>query len=280
MPKTRKSAPALADWQPPTGRRAAKFALAGYDPAAKPWSLGDKPADRARLDELTAEIDSLQDLFYADARRALLVVLQGTDAAGKDGTIRSVFGRTSPLGVHTVAWRAPNEEEREHDYLWRIHRAMPRRREITVFNRSHYEEVLVPVVNRWISPADTARRLRQINDFERMLTENGTVIVKFMLHISFEEQRERLQERLDDPTKRWKFAPADLDVRRHWDDYQRAYEALLPATHTEWAPWTIVPADSKTHRNLMVATIVRDTLKALKLRYPPDPPELAGLTIT
>src|SRR5262245_22742862 len=212
--------PKLADWQPPAGRRTAPFELRKLDPGATPWSCGDKDVDRAAIADLALEVAGLQNLFYADGRRAMLVVLQGTDAAGKDSTIRSVFGRTSPLGVHSVGWKVPNDEESSHDYLWRIHNAMPRRREITVFNRSHYEEVLVPVVNRTITAAETALRYRQINDFERMLTENGTVILKFMLHISYDEQRERLQERVDDPAKRWKFSMGDLDVRKQWKDYQ------------------------------------------------------------
>jgi PPK2 family polyphosphate:nucleotide phosphotransferase len=280
MPKHRTRAPVPGDWQPPAGKHADDFKLAKIDPAAAPWSCGDKARDRERVEVLALELDELQNLFYADGRHGLVVLLQGMDASGKDGTIRSVFARTSPLGVHTVAWKAPSEEERAHDYLWRIHHQMPRAGEIVVFNRSHYEDVLVPVVNGTLDAAATKRRYRQINDFERMLCENGTVLLKFMLHISREEQRERLQARVDDPTKRWKFAAGDLDVRKHWRDYQKAYQGLLRATSTTWAPWTVVPADSKTHRNLMVATIVRDTLRGLDLRYPPDPPGLAGLKVT
>jgi len=166
----------------------------------------------------------------------------------------------SALGVHAVGWKAPTEPERAHDYLWRIHQQVPGAGELTVFNRSHYEDVLVPVVNGWITPEQQRQRLAHINDFERMLSETGTVIVKFMLHIGFEEQRERLQERLDDPTKHWKFDMGDIAVRKQWADYQKAYETLLAATHTPWAPWTIVPANSKTHRNLMIATVLREVL--------------------
>ena len=201
------------------------------------------------------------------------------DTSGKDGTIRGVFGRMSALGVHTVGWKAPTEHERARDYLWRIHQQMPAAGEVMIFNRSHYEDVLVPVVNGWITPEQARQRFAQINDFERLLAETGTVILKFMLHISFDEQRQRLQERVDDPTKRWKFSLGDLKVREQWAEYQQAYEALLGATSTPWAPWTVVPADSKTHRNLMVATVVRDTLKALDLRYPPDDPAVKGLKI-
>jgi PPK2 family polyphosphate:nucleotide phosphotransferase len=279
MPKPRSRAPALADWQPPAGKRAGNFQLKAIDPGAKPWSCGDKELDKAAIAKLASEIDSLQDMLYADRRFALLVVLQGTDTAGKDGTVRGVFGATSPLGVHTVGWKAPSEEERSHDYLWRIHKALPAKGEITVFNRSHYEDVLVPPVNGWITPGQTAQRYAHINDFERMLAETGTVVLKFMLHISGEEQRLRLQERLDDPAKHWKFSLGDIEVRRQWSDYQKAYQSLLRATSTPWAPWTVVPANSKTHRNLMIATIVRDTLKGLKLRYPPGDPALDGLQV-
>lgn len=274
-----KRAALLAPWQPPTAGRGRPFGLSGLQPSAKPFSSGAKADDKAAVEALAMELDGLQDLFYADKRYKLLVLLQGTDTSGKDGTIRAVFSRTSPLGVHTVGWKAPSEEERAHDYLWRIHRQMPGAGETMIFNRSHYEDVLVPVVKGWITPEQTAQRFAHINEFERLLAETGTVILKFMLHISFEEQGQRLQERVDDPTKRWKFSMGDLEVRKQWADYQTAYEALLGATSTAWAPWTVVPADSKTHRNLMVATLVRDKLKSLDLRYPPDDPALAGLKI-
>ena len=264
-------------WQVPAGGKG--FSLGDVDPAAKPFSSGDKEADKRRLSELATEIDALQDVFYADGRFKLLVLLQGTDTAGKDGTIRAVFKETSPLGVRTHGWKAPTELERSHDFLWRIHAMTPAAGEFMIHNRSHYEDVLVPVVNRWIDADATAQRYRQINDFERLLTETGTVVMKFMLHISHEEQRERLQERIDDPAKHWKFSLGDLEVRRQWTDYQQAYQELLRATSTAWAPWTVVPADSKTHRNLMIATLVRDKLASLGLRYPPHDPQLEGLTV-
>jgi PPK2 family polyphosphate:nucleotide phosphotransferase len=258
------------------GRR---FDLAAIDPAAKPFSTGGKARDKEAVEQLALEIDGLQNLFYADRRFKLLVVLQGLDTSGKDGTLRGVFGRTSPLGVNAVGWQAPGTFEREHDYLWRIHQRVPGAGEITVFNRSHYEDVLVPVVNGAIGAGETARRHAHINDFERLLAETGTVICKFMLHISKDEQRQRLQERLDDPAKRWKFRRDDLEVRKRWDAYQAAYAAMIGATGTPWAPWTVVPADSKTHRNLMIATALKATLNGLSLRYPEDDPELAGLKV-
>jgi PPK2 family polyphosphate:nucleotide phosphotransferase len=258
---------------------AKRFSLSRFDPAAKPFSSGDKERDKQVTADLAAELDGLQEMFYADRRHKLLVVLQGTDASGKDGTIRGVFSQMSALGVHTVSWKAPSDEERAHDYLWRIHQKMPSAGEIVIFNRSHYEDVLVPVVSGSLTPAQTRERYDHINAFERMLTETGTVILKFMLHISKDEQRERLQARLDDPTKRWKFAVGDIEVRKRWADYQKAYGAAIAATGTRWAPWTIVPADSKTHRNLMVATVLKQTLLGLKLRYPPGDPALATLRI-
>ncbi|GKS76084.1 polyphosphate--nucleotide phosphotransferase [Acidovorax sp. SUPP950] len=284
----------LAPWQPgpahaePAGKAAKAAAkegppptldLARFDPAAKPFSQGDKASDKARVEALALELDTLQDLLYADKRYKLLVILQGTDTSGKDGTVRGVFGRMSALGVHAVGWKAPTDTERAHDYLWRIHQQVPGAGELTVFNRSHYEDVLVPVVNGWITPEQHRQRLAHINDFERLLTETGTVVVKFMLHISRDEQRKRLQERLDDPAKHWKFDLGDIAARKQWDDYQRAYATLLAATHTPWAPWTIVPADSKTHRNLMIATVLREVLGRLGLRYPEGDPALAGIQV-
>jgi len=272
--------PDLADFQySGAGSKNRAFDLSRVAPDARPCSLGDKVADKAAVEALAQELDELQGLFYADRRFKLLVVLQGTDASGKDGTLRGVFGRMSPLGVHTVSWKAPTEPEREHDYLWRIHQQVPGNGEITVFNRSHYEDVLVPVVNGWITPEQTRQRYAHINDFERMLVETGTVLLKFMLHISKDEQRERLQARLDDPTKNWKFQAGDLAARKQWKAYQQAYEDAINATGTRWAPWTIVPADSKTHRNLMIATLVKRALQDLKLRYPPAGADLASLRV-
>jgi PPK2 family polyphosphate:nucleotide phosphotransferase len=256
-----------------------QFKLADMYPSAHPFSTGDKQRDKTAVEALATELDTFQGLLYADKRFKLLVILQGTDASGKDGTLRSVFSRMSPLGVQTVGWKAPSADERAHDYLWRIHQKVPAAGEIMVFNRSHYEEVLVPPVNGWITLEQTQQRFAHINDFERMLSETGTVVLKFMLHISFEEQRTRLQERVDDVTKHWKFDIGDLDTRKHWKQYQQAYEDLLNATSTKWAPWTVVPADSKTHRNLMVALLIRQALQRLGLRYPANP-ELKGLQVS
>ena len=269
----------LAQWQVASTTSGKPFALDGCNPSDKPFSSGDKAQDKAAVEALALELDTLQDLFYADRRHKLLVVLQGTDTSGKDGTIRGVFGRTTALGVHAIGWKAPTAPELARDYLWRIHQHVPAAGDVVIFNRSHYEDVLVPVVNGWIKPAEVKQRFAHINAFEQMLAETGTVVMKFMLHIGFDEQGQRLQERIDDPTKRWKFSAGDLAVRKQWAGYQKAYAALLGATSTAHAPWTVVPADSKTHRNLMIATLVRDKLKSLNLRYPPDDAALAGLKV-
>jgi PPK2 family polyphosphate:nucleotide phosphotransferase len=277
--KTRKTlAVRIAPYQHDSPGRG--FRLAAIDPGAKPLSSGHRQRDKDTVVALAEKLDALQMLFYADRRYKLLVVLQGMDTSGKDGTLRDVFGHMSPLGVRAVGWKAPNEEERSHDPWWRIHRAVPGAGEIIVFNRSHYEDVLVPVVNGQLSARQIEQRYRQINEFERMLTEHDTVICKFMLHISKDEQRERLQARLDDTSKHWKFDASDLEVRKRWDDYMAAYDAAIRATGTAWAPWTVVPADSKTHRNLMIATVLEQRLRQLKLRPSPSAQALGRVRIT
>jgi len=277
MAKGRPSAGKLRAWQ--VTAPAARLSLAQFDPAAQPFSSGDKAADKKQVEHLAAEIDALQDCLFADRRHKLLVVLQGTDGSGKDGTIRGVFGKVSPLGVHAVGFRAPTEEERAHDFLWRVHRMVPGAGELAIFNRSHYEDLLVPMAELGMKRAEALVRCRQIVDFERLLTETGTTVLKFMLLISKKEQKERLQARIDDPGKAWKFDPHDLEVRKRWDAYQGAYAFMLGHTGTPHAPWTIVPADSKSHRNLMIATVVRDTLAALGLRYPPAKEGVAGVRV-
>jgi PPK2 family polyphosphate:nucleotide phosphotransferase len=213
-------------------------------------------------------IDGWQDRLFAEGKRALLVILQGTDTSGKDSTIRHVFSETRPLGVSVTSFRRPSEEEQAHDFLWRVHRACPCRGFIGIFNRSHYEDVLVGRVRKLAPANEIERRYDQINAFERMLTENGTTILKVMLHISRKEQGERLQARLDEPNSRWKFNPADLDDRKLWNAYQAAYEIMLNRCSTPWAPWHVIPADRKWARNAAVAAIVRETLEAMKPQYP------------
>jgi len=231
-------------------------------------SIGERAAAEARTVEDAAAIDRLQDRLYAEKRRALLVILQGTDTSGKDGTIRKVFSETDPLGIQVVAFGRPSEEELAHDFLWRIHRACPQRGFIGLFNRSHYEDVLVAKVRNLAPAEEIERRYSQINDFERMLVENGTTVLKFMLLISKEEQAERLQARLDDPAKRWKFQPGDLDDRALWEEYTDAYEIMLQRCSTEHAPWYVIPADRKWARNAAIAAIIRVTLEAMDPSYP------------
>lgn len=233
--------------------------------------LGEEDAARAKLAADVLAIDRLQDRLYAEGKRALLVILQGTDTSGKDGTIRGVFSATGALGVTVTAFKKPSEEELAHDYLWRVHLAAPRRGTIGIFNRSHYEDVLVGRVRKLAPKEAIEQRYDQINDFERMLGENGTVVLKFMLHISKKEQAERLQERLDDKTKNWKFNASDLEDRKLWADFQKAYETVLERTSTDSAPWHIVPADRKWARNCIIAAIVRDTLEAMDPQYPKMP---------
>lgn len=228
----------------------------------------DRDAAEQSLRDDAEAIDALQDRLWAERSRALLVVLQGIDTAGKDGTVRGVFNRCGPLGVAVIGFGKPTEEELAHDFLWRIHARVPKKGMIGVFNRSHYEDVLVVKVRR-LAPAETVeRRYDQINAFEQHLSENGVTILKFMLHISKDEQRERLQQRLDDPKKHWKFNPADLEDRELWNDYARAYETMLERCSTAHAPWRVVPADKKWRRNAIIAAIVRGTLEDMDPRYP------------
>lgn len=256
-----------------------KFKLADFDAGGKPLSRGDKAADQARLTELSTELDAEQDIFYAEHRRKILVILQGMDTSGKDGTVRSVFRSFDPLGIRVVSFKAPTSEELARDYLWRVHAQVPRAGEIALFNRSHYEDVLITRVHDWIDADECERRFKQIRAFESMLTETGTTVVKCFLHISKDEQKARLEARIADPQKHWKFDPQDLAERKFWTKYQAAYEAAIAATATPDCPWYIVPADSKTHRNVMVAEIMADVLRRMKPEYPPPKPELAKLRV-
>jgi PPK2 family polyphosphate:nucleotide phosphotransferase len=257
-----------------------KVRLSRIDPGDTPFAKGSEDKQRAELDELAVELDKLQNRLHAEGHRKVLLVLQGMDTSGKDGTIRWVFSRTSPLGVRVVPFKVPSELERSYDFLWRCHAVVPGTGQLMVWNRSHYEDVLVTVVEGLIDKKETQQRYRQINDFERLLTETGTTVIKCMLHISKEEQRMRLQERIDTPGKQWKFSRGDLDVRLKWDAYQGAYEKALAATSTEHAPWHVIPADSKTHRNLMIAKLLIKTLKDMKLQLPPADPALKGLVVS
>ena len=262
-------------------------------------SLHIRPGTRVRLEELDpgdthgldkeAAIDGtatqlerlteLQDRLWAEAARAVLVVLQGIDASGKDGTIKKVMEAFNPQGCPVTSFKVPSTDELAHDYLWRVHRRVPRKGEIGVFNRSHYEDVLVVRVHDLVPKPVWSKRYDQINDWERMLTDSGTTIVKFFLTIDRDEQRKRFQARYDDPTRRWKFSMGDLAERKLWDEYQAAFDDVLSKTSTSWAPWYVIPANHKWFRNLAVSTILADTIEALKPAYPPEPDLPSGLVV-
>ncbi|NOX61483.1 MAG: polyphosphate kinase 2 family protein [Chloroflexi bacterium] len=227
-----------------------------------------KKKARKELERLRTKLIALQDRFYAWNERSLLIVLQAMDTGGKDGTIKHVMRGVNPQGVQVTSFKAPTQEELAHDYLWRVHKAAPRRGRIGIFNRSHYEDVLVVRVHNLVSESVWSKRYDHINDFERLLADSGTVILKFYLHISREEQARRLQARLDNPDKRWKFSKGDLKERRLWDDYMAAYEDALSRCSTEHAPWYVIPSNRKWYRNLAIMSILVNALEDLNPVYP------------
>ena len=238
-----------------------------------------KQEERELTLQLTDRIAVLQEMLYARRQRKVLLVLQGMDTSGKDGTITALFNRINPMGLRAVGFKAPSAAELAHDFLWRIHQQVPGGGEIVIFNRSHYEDVLITVVQGLIDEPECKRRYQHILDFERMLTDTGTVIVKVFLHISKEEQRERLQARLDDPDKQWKFDANDLIQRKKWDEYSHAYQRAIVATDTDQAPWYVIPANSKTHRNLLMSTLLLEILEDLDLSFPQPDPGLSRLKV-
>jgi PPK2 family polyphosphate:nucleotide phosphotransferase len=252
---------------------------AGLTPLREENGDKHKQRERALTSDLIGQVARLQEMLYASRRQKLLLILQGMDTAGKDGTTRALFSQISPMGLQATGFAAPTERERAHDFLWRVHAHVPGNGQIAVFNRSHYEDVLVPRVLGDIDGKETKRRFAQICDFERMLSETGTTVMKVFLHISKDEQKKRLQERLDDPEKHWKFDPTDIKVREQWDAYQRAYEDAIGATNADHAPWYIVPADSKTHRNLIVANLLLETMQGMKLSWPAPKADLASVRL-
>jgi PPK2 family polyphosphate:nucleotide phosphotransferase len=231
-----------------------------------------KAQAKTRTAKLTARLGDLQERLYAGAERALLIILQGMDTSGKDGTIKHVMSGVNPQGCRVATFKAPSVIERAHDFLWRVHREVPPKGHIGIFNRSHYEDVLIARVHGWISDKVVRRRFNQITEFEQLLCESGTAVIKFFLHISKDEQKERLEARIQDPSKRWKFNEGDLEERKLWDDYMEAFEDVISATSTADAPWYIVPANRKWYRNLVVADRVVDALMSMKLGTPPAPP--------
>jgi len=230
-------------------------------------TFGIKRDDKA-LEKTLARLNELQHLLYADKRYALLIVLQGLDASGKDGTIRHVMSGVNPQGCEVTSFKAPSTAELAHDYLWRIHRAVPHLGNIGIFNRSHYEDVLIVRVHRLAEKAVWSKRFHQINEFEKMLTENGVTILKFFLHISREEQKKRFMARIEDSSRNWKLSLPDFEERQHWDDYTDAYEDALRRCSTPWAPWHVIPANKKWFRNHLVAKLTVEALDRMKLKYP------------
>jgi len=253
--------------------------LGDWDPADRSAFEGDKGAARVELKVLNKRLEELQELLYAEGKHKILIVLQAMDSGGKDGTIRHVFDGANPQGVKVASFKKPTDAERAHDYLWRVHRHTPGSGEIAIFNRSHYEDVLVVRVHNLVPPEVWGKRYDHIKAFEQMLADEGTTIVKLYLHISKEEQKERLQARLDEPHKQWKFARGDLAERQRWDEYMEAFEAVLSKTSTESAPWYVIPADRKWYRNLVVSRILVDTLENLDMRYPEPEEDLEGIVI-
>jgi PPK2 family polyphosphate:nucleotide phosphotransferase len=253
--------------------------LRRFDPNDDRGFRGAKDEGRRSLERLKHRLEELQERLYAEHRHAVLVVLQGMDASGKDGTIRRVFEGVNPQGVRVASFKQPTPLELDHDFLWRVHAEVPRRGEMVLFNRSHYEDVLVSRVHGTIDRATWERRYREINDFERTLSEEGTTVLKFYLHISRGEQKRRLKDRLADATKHWKFAEDDVRERKWWSEYLVAYEEAIARTSTRWAPWYVVPSDRKWYRDLVVTDRLVRTLNALRMRYPALPKELRSARV-
>jgi len=251
--------------------------LAELPTAADSYHSDRKQAEETFRD-LRQEIAYLQHRLYSEGKQKLLVVLQAMDAGGKDSTIRHVFKGVNPQGVKVTSFKVPSKEELAHDYLWRIHKPVPGKGYIGVFNRSHYEDVLVVRVDQLVPEAVWSERYEQINQFERLLTDTGTRLLKFCLHISKDEQATRFQDRLDKPHKRWKFSVGDLAKREQWDDYRAAYEDALERCTTDWAPWYVIPADQKWYRNLAIARVIHSALTEMDPRFP-EPEDLEGIQI-
>lgn len=248
-----------------------KVKLSKWDPNNTGDFEGGKQTGLAEIAKLNDKLEALQELLYAEHKHKVLVVLQAMDTGGKDGAIRRVFDGVNPQGVRVANFKVPTREELDHDYLWRVHKVTPGNGEMVIFNRSHYEDVLVVRVHNLVPPAVWKKRYEQINQFERLLAENGTTILKFYLHIDMDEQKERLQARLDEPDKRWKFSLGDLEERKLWPDYMKAYEDVLSKTSSDYAPWYIVPANRKWFRDLVISSVLVDTLESLDMKFPvPD----------
>lgn len=256
-----------------------KVKLADWDPNDTSEFKGDKEQGRIEIEKLNHRLEGLQELLYAEHKHKVLIVLQAMDTGGKDGAIRHVFEGVNPQGTRVANFKEPSEEERDHDYLWRVHRQVPAKGELVIFNRSHYEEVLIVRVHKLVPAEVWKQRFDQINAFEQMLAENGTTILKFYLHIDKDEQKRRLQARLDDPSKHWKFRLGDLEERKLWPEYMQAYEDVLNKTSTITAPWMIVPANHKWYRDLVISSVLIDTLEGLQMKFPESEENLEGVVL-
>lgn len=263
-----------------------KIGLSGVEKDPNPERIPDytgayrKKGDTKKpLKKLNKRMLKLQELLYAESKRALLIILQGMDTCGKDGTIRKVMAGINVQGCDVVNFKVPTVDEISRDFLWRAHRAVPKKGKIGIFNRSHYEDVLVVRVHDLVKESVWKKRYQQINDFERMLVENGTVILKFFLHISKDEQKERLESRINDPTKHWKITEADIRERAYWNDYMQAYETVLHRCSTDWAPWYVIPANKKWYRNLVITERIVETLENLDMKFPEPNSDVSTLYV-
>ncbi|HVB12629.1 MAG TPA: polyphosphate kinase 2 family protein [Nitrososphaerales archaeon] len=256
-----------------------KVRLDHWDPSDTSGFDGRKEDALKESEKLTRKMEQLQEMLYAEHKHKVLIVLQGMDTGGKDGTIRRVFDGVNPQGVRVAGFRVPTPEELNHDFLWRVHTQVPGNGEIVIFNRSHYEGVLVSRVHKLVPEKVWKARYQEINDFERSLCEEGTTILKFYLYIDKDEQKKRLQDRLDDPTKRWKFSVHDLPERKFWSEYMKAYRDALEKTSTRWAPWYVVPANHNWFRDVIISTVIVRTLEELDMHYPPGAKDLKSIVI-
>lgn len=257
-----------------------KINLNSIAPLDDAFFSGTRKEGEKKLKKLNEEMVSLQRAFYENRTQKFLIVFQAMDAAGKDGTIRNVFKGTNPQGVGVECFKVPTKEELSHDFLWRIHKCTPRKGQIMLFNRSHYEDVLVTKVEKIITEKIWKQRIAHINNFEKLLNEEGTRIIKFYLHIDRDEQKRRFQKRLDNPNKQWKFNPGDLEVRKKWSEYMQTYQKVMSKTSKTYAPWYIIPANNKLYRNLVITQIIINELKKCKLTKPKLEFDLSGITIS
>lgn len=256
-----------------------KVKLSEWDANDTSEFRGTKQQAEVEIEQLNRRLEQLQEVLFAEHKHKVLIVLQAMDTGGKDGVIRHVFEGVNPQGTRVANFKTPTAEELDHDFLWRVHEHVPAKGEIVIFNRSHYEDVLVVRVHELVPPEVWKKRFEQINAFERMLSETGTTILKFYLHIDRDEQRQRLQARLDDPNKHWKFRLGDLEERKLWLEYMQAYEEVLNKTSTDVAPWFIIPANHKWYRNLVISSILVDRLQGLNMKYPEPEEDLSGVVV-